>query len=337
MTAAAHPAATAPRVSMLLIAYQQATTVGAAVAGALAQTGPAIEILISDDASPDSTWAAIQAAVAGYTGPHQVLLNRNPQNLGIGAHLALLAGRARGELLLVAAGDDVSLPQRAERTLQAWLQHGQKPDLIASALVDLDAHGAAHGVMRPDDLATWRTAADWAARRPYVIGAAQAWTRRLVRRFEPLPAGTVAEDLVMAFRAIVSGGAITLDEPLVQYRRGGLSSRRRALHPHEVSARLLANARHSLVELPCLLRDAQAAGVLAAVAPLLQSQLATQRHIADQLQPGPLPARLRRLLQDRAVPLALRLRVFLYAACPALLVPGFALKRALLRRRGAKA
>ena len=324
-----------PLVSMLLIAYRQADSVGAAIAGALAQTYSPLEIVISDDASDDGTWAAIQAAVAGYAGPHRLLLNRNPVNLGIGAHLSRLVALSNGELLLVAAGDDVSLPQRCARTVEAWLAQGRCPDLIASALIDIDVGGAGRGLIQPADLACWRSAADWTARPPHVIGAGQAWTRRLFERFGPLPAGTVAEDLILVFRAIVSGGAITLTEPLVQYRRGGLSRRRRALRASDVGARLASNASHSLVELPCLLRDAALAGVSADVAPRLQAQLAREQHVAAQLvwAPASLAARWRRLWGDRAVPRLFRLRIFVYAACPWLLAPGFALKRALLRHR----
>ena len=322
-----------PLVSMLLIAYRQADSVGAAIAGALAQTYSPLEIVISDDASGDGTWAAIQAAVAAYAGPHRLVLNQNPVNLGIGAHLSKLVALSTGELLFVTAGDDVSLPQRCARTVEAWLAQGRRPDLIASALVDIDTQGAGHGLIQPADLSRWQSAADWIARPPHVIGAGQAWTRRLFERFGPLPTGTVAEDLILVFRAIVSGGAITLTEPLVQYRRGGLSRRRRALRASEVSARLASNARHSLVELPCLLRDAALAGVSAEVAPGLQAQLAREQYVAAQLALGTLAARWRRLLGDRAVPGLFRLRIFVYAACPGLLAPGFALKRLLLRRR----
>ncbi len=327
------PASARPWVSMLLIAYRQPLTVAAAIAGALAQTYSPLEIVISDDASGDGTWAAIEQAVAGYSGPHRLVLNRNPANLGIGAHLSNLVGVSKGELLFVTAGDDVSLPQRCERTVQAWLTHGQRPDLIASALVDIDEQGSTQGSLQPSDLGSYRSAADWIARPPFVVGAGQAWTRRLFDRFGPLPPGTVAEDLILVFRAIVSGGAITLPEALVQYRRGGLSRRRRAWHPAQVSERLASNARHALVELPCLLRDAAAAGVLDAVAPALQTQLARERHVAAQLAPGPLGARVHRLLTDRAVPLSTRLRLFVYAACPVVLAPGFALKRVWLQRR----
>jgi hypothetical protein len=274
----------------------------------------------------------MQRAVAGYAGPHRVLLNRNPANLGIGAHLSKLVGLSRGELLFVTAGDDVSLPARVAVTMAAWEAGGRRADLIASPLVDIDADGNEHGVLRPSDLATYAGAADWAARPPHVIGAGQAWTRRLFERFGPLPPGTVAEDLILTFRAIVAGGAVTLDEPLVRYRRGGLSGRRRALSPQQVRERLASNARHSLVELPQLLADAERAGVGAQVAPALLGQLRRQRHVAAQLDSCARAEQLRRCLRERDLPLALRLRVLMYAAFPQLAAPWFALKRLALRR-----
>jgi hypothetical protein len=323
-----------PLVSMLLIAYRQADSVGAAVAGALAQTYSPLEILVSDDASGDGTWDAIEAALAGYDGPHRIVRNRNPVNLGIGAHLSTLVALSEGALIFIAAGDDVSMPMRCASTVAAWTALQRRPDLIACALLDIDARGASHGTVRPSKLQDWHSAADWIAHQPHVIGAGQAWTRRVFDRFGPLPAGTVAEDLIMVFRAIVSGGAITLDETLVQYRRRGVWQRPRATTAAQVSARLASNARHSLVELPCLLRDAALAGVSAQVDAGLRRQLAREQHVAAQLTAGPLAARLRRLLTDRDVPAPLRLRVFVYAACPGLLGPGFALKRWVLARRG---
>ena len=320
-------AADAPWVSMLLLAWRQEATVGEAIAGALAQTYSPLEIVISDDASPDGTWAAIERAVAGYQGPHRLVLNRNAANLGIGAHLSRLVALSRGELLFITAGDDVSLPMRCERTVAAWLASGKTLDLIAAPLVDIDTQGRAHGEVKPDDLSRWRGAADWAARRPFVVGAGQAFTRRLFERFGPLPAGTVAEDLILVFRAIVSGGAVTLDEPLVRYRRGGLSQRRRALRASDVRERLLRNARHALVELPQLLADAERAGVRGQVAASLERQLARERHVAVQLDAPGAGQQLRRFFTDGAVPLATRLRVLVYAAWPGLLAPLFALKR----------
>jgi cellulose synthase/poly-beta-1,6-N-acetylglucosamine synthase-like glycosyltransferase len=79
-----------PLVSMLLIAYRQPDTVREAIEGALAQTYSPLEIIISDDASGDDTYAQMQAAVADYHGPHKIIMNRNQVNMGIGAHLSHL-------------------------------------------------------------------------------------------------------------------------------------------------------------------------------------------------------------------------------------------------------
>ncbi len=316
-----------PWVTLLLLAHDQQRTVGAAIAGALAQTYSPLEIVISDDASIDGTWPAIEQAVAGYSGPHRLVLNRNPSNLGIGAHLNRMVTLSQGELLFIAAGDDISMPERCERVVAAWAHAGQRPDLVSTALIDLDAEGRTHGTISAADLASYRNAADWAARPPHVIGAAQAWTRRVFDRFGPLPAGTVAEDRLMVLRAVLTGGAITLAEPLVKYRRGGISRRRRNLHAPDVIERLLKNNRHALVELPQMLADAELAGQLGAVETVLGSELERERFIAALFGAGGPAQCWRAVCGAPRVPLALRLRLFVYAACPVLLAPWFGLKR----------
>ena len=198
---------------------------------------------------------------------------------------------AEGELLFVAAGDDVSVPERCERVVQTWLAGGRTVDLIASALIDIDDTGSEHGLIVPAELQSYRSLDDWVARPPFVVGAAQAWTRRLFERFGPLPAGTVAEDLVMVFRAIGSGGAMTLREPLVRYRRGGISRRVRNWHAADVVERLLKNNRHALVETEQMLRDAEVMRASDKVAAALATTLARERFIAALFAADSLSAR----------------------------------------------
>ena len=325
-----------PLVSMLLIAYRQPDTIARAIRAALAQTYSPLEIIASDDASDDATFAAMQAALAGYGGPHRIVLNRNPTNLGVGAHLSHLVGLSSGELLFVTAGDDVSLPRRCEVVVQAWLAHDRRPDLIASALFDMDAAGGLHALIVPSELQRLRSVADWLADPPFVVGAAQAWTRRLFDRFGPLPAGVVAEDLIMVFRAIGSagegaGGAITLAEPLVGYGRGGLSRRVRSRRAQDVIARVLKNNRHALIEHEQLLRDAALVGQLDIVHAAFDAKLRRERFIRDVFAA---PGRGRKIgvaLQAAGVPIGVRLRMLCYAALPGLYAPFFFVKRMLIR------
>jgi glycosyltransferase involved in cell wall biosynthesis len=320
-----------PLATMLVLAYNQQAFVAEAIAGALAQTYRPLEIIVSDDASDDDTWQRVESAVAAYRGPHRLRSNRNAHNLGIGAHLSHLAQMAEGDLLFVAAGDDVSVPERCERVVQAWLAGGGKVDLIASALIDVDDNGSEHGLIMPADLQSYRSLDDWVARPPFVVGAAQAWTRRLFERFGALPAGTVAEDLVMVFRAIGSGGALTLREPLVRYRRGGISRRVRNWHAADVVERLLKNNRHALVETEQMLRDAEVMGANRTVKAVLARTLARERFIAALFAAASAGARWQAVRAARFVPVAERLRLFVYAAAPWLLAPFFALKRVLRR------
>jgi glycosyltransferase involved in cell wall biosynthesis len=312
---------------MLLLAYNQQDSIVAAINAAFAQTYPNLEIVISDDASTDDTFARMQRVVDGYRGPHRVLLNRNPKNLGIGAHINRMVGLSQGELLFIAAGDDISLPRRCEQVVAAWLACDRVPDLIAGRLIDMDEHGALHDIIAPTDLSTYRNAADWLARPPHVIGAGQAWTRRLFDRFGPLPAATMGEDLLMVLRAVMSGGAISVDVPLVQYRRGGLSRRRRALHAKDVIARLLKNNRSALAELRQMLADARLADQLDAVEEALNKRLAREQFIRSLFAAKRLAARLSLVRRAVEVPFSVRLRMLVYAAFPGLLAPFFALKR----------
>lgn len=321
-----------PLVTVLLLAYNQRDFVGQAIAGALAQTYAKLEIVISDDASTDDTFAQMQQAVESYTGPHRVVLNRNPCNLGIGGNLNRMVDLSHGELLFIAAGDDISKPQRCQRVVEAWLASGKTLDLISTGLTDMDEAGVLHGVIAPTDLSTYQNARDWLARPPHVIGAAQTWTRRVYDRFGPLPADTMGEDMLMVFRAILSGGAITLDEPLVDYRRGGISQRERTLSAQDVTRRLLKNNRNALAELPQLLSDARAAGQLAAVEKPLTQRLAREVFIKAIFDRPRVTEQISVAFSASAVPWVVRMRLLTYAAFPCLLSPWFALKRWMKKR-----
>ena len=114
-------AAEAPRVSFFVTAYRQEQLVAASIEAAFAQTGPPLEILLSDDCSPDGTFAVMQAMAAAYDGPHTVLLNRNPRN---SASPPTSTGSWRltsGDFVVQNAGDDVATPDRTSRLVAAWL------------------------------------------------------------------------------------------------------------------------------------------------------------------------------------------------------------------------
>lgn len=325
------------KLSVLFVCYKQESQVEAALRSILAQDYPNLEIIVSDDASPDGTFAVLEKVVQGYQGPHRVILSRNVHNLGVGGNIARAVSLSSGELLFIAAGDDISVPHRCSRVAQAWDQTGRQVDLIASTLIDMDAAGQLHGVIRPSALHELRSPEDWVRHRPHVVGAAQAWTRRAYDHFGPLPQGVVAEDLVMVFRAICLGGALSIDEPLVQYRRGGLSGRVRAMDAQEVIRRLLSNNRHALVESELMLADARKAGCSPDVMACLEREWRLARWIDALFHKRAGWQRLQMLWQASEPAWGQRVRLWVYAACPAVMAPFFALKRAVSRRKAKRA
>lgn len=225
------------RVTLALLCYNQLKYLPEAIDACLQQECEPIEILLSDDASIDGSYAYMLERAAAYQGPHSVRVRRNTRNLGIGGHYTVIANESHGELIVTAAADDISLPHRVQKLIQAWDTSQCQAQLITSHVLDMDDTGHIHGILRVDDLNKWQTAKSWCLKRPYVIGAAHAFNKNLLLNFPALSEKLCFEDQVMAFRASHLNAGILVDEPLVKYRRGGISHRRKTFpNPQELAA-----------------------------------------------------------------------------------------------------
>lgn len=116
-----------PLISYLLITYNQENFVRDALDGAFAQTYSPMEIVISDDGSKDNTAQVIEEYIADYKGPHKVVFLNNKQNSGIAQNMNKAMSAANGEYFIFAAGDDKSLPERAQRTYEVFEQY---PEMV---------------------------------------------------------------------------------------------------------------------------------------------------------------------------------------------------------------
>ncbi len=218
-----------PLVSFYVAAYRQEATVRAAVESAFDQTWAPLEIILSDDASPDGTYAVMEAMAAAYDGPHRVILNRNPVNLGIPAHTDRIMALSSGAFIVQNAGDDLSVPERTERLVATWLGSGagRRVKAVHSAKLRIDADGQPQGLVperepldrqhRPLRLLQLPT--------PDVYGASMGWAREIFDIFGPLGRKPLLEDYPICLRATLLGEVAYLPEPLLHYRVGGLSWR----------------------------------------------------------------------------------------------------------------
>ena len=127
-------------VSVLMSVYNGAPTLEKAAASVLAQTYRDLELILCDDASTDDTWRIMQRIAAQDA---RVTIFQNKTNRGLGASLNECLSRAGGEYIARQDADDVSDPDRIERTTDFLLSSG--------------APYAACGVRVFDDGGVWST------------------------------------------------------------------------------------------------------------------------------------------------------------------------------------
>lgn len=207
-----------PLVTFALFAYNQEKYIREAVEGALSQDYENLEIILSDDCSTDGTSNIIEELASAYSGPHVLRSNRNEKNLGLAEHINRVMSLASGELIVVAAGDDISFPSRVSTLVSCWLETRKSVDFLCSDYMAIEKNSRQVGQgsgCKPQNLILERMAAHGYG----VLGATAAWTSRLWESFDPLPASLVHEDQVMPFRANLKRGIKYVNLPLVKYRQ----------------------------------------------------------------------------------------------------------------------
>lgn len=209
-------------VTFAIFSYNQEAYLRGAIQGAFAQTYDNLEILISDDCSQDSSQSIIRNLVSAYQGPHKLRVNFNPKNLGIGQHVNRVFELAAGGLLVLAAGDDISVPERTQRTVDAWADAGRAPSAIYCGAKTIDSQGDLTGRIDTAIAVGGRDAAtmiSYDRKSPLLLlGACAAYTPDVYFRFGPLRADLTIEDIPLAVRASLLGGVAYLNEELVLYR-----------------------------------------------------------------------------------------------------------------------
>ena len=93
-----------PRISVLVICYNQEKVIARAMDSLLAQKDYIYEICVSDDCSKDKTWDILQEYDKRYSGLFK--LNRNNPNLGIFENIEKTWEMATGDIVYRLAGDD---------------------------------------------------------------------------------------------------------------------------------------------------------------------------------------------------------------------------------------
>ena len=210
-------------VSIVLIAYNQQRFVKQACLSVLSQDFLPLDIIFSDDCSSDGTYSIMEEVVKNYQGHHNVRLRKNKKNLGLVEHINKVVSLCSGEIIVYAAGDDISMPDRVKRTVEMFGKSQGKALVVHSGVVEIDGGGYELGCIAPPLTKKRLKGNDLLTKYSIIIGATCAWHRSLWDVFGPLCYPALYEDLVMASRAQMMGGAeafVFSSKPLVFYRVG---------------------------------------------------------------------------------------------------------------------
>gem|GEM_PF-3550708 len=195
----------------MVIAYRQDRFIRKVVRSVLAQTYEPLEIILSDDCSPDRTFDIMREEVEAYRGPHKIVLNRNDANLGVSGHINRVWELSTGEMLIAGAGDDIAYPQRASSLVSKWLETNKEADIVTCSHYDvLNDCGGIIARRRPSAIYMPNTEEHYSKWKCGVTGACAAYARRVYEGTGPLDPMVIAEDNVYPFWVWLRGGIVAI-------------------------------------------------------------------------------------------------------------------------------
>ncbi|MCU1419779.1 MAG: hypothetical protein JWR57_948 [Mycetocola sp.] len=220
--------------SVALCTHNGERFIGQQLQSILSQTQPPFEIIVSDDASTDSTLNVVEKTLAafqlrtGRTVPVRLLQNDKP--LGVTKNFEQAVKACAGDLIALSDQDDVWLPDRLER---AQLAFAARPKLLLlhadARLIDEDGNQLPNSLLEAlevseSDIALIRAgkAFDVLMRRNVVTGATVVLRRALLDIAAPFPTSWVHDEWLAIMAASI--GDLDVDLlPVVEYRQHGLN------------------------------------------------------------------------------------------------------------------
>lgn len=138
-----------PKVSILIISYNQKDYVAEALESAINQDYENLEVVISDDGSTDGTAEIIAQWQSRY--PERLVALLNKDNVGITRNSNRALHACTGEFIAVQGGDDILLPGKIAAQVQWFLEDQER--VLCGHQVEMFYEG---GLLRPSHLAESR-------------------------------------------------------------------------------------------------------------------------------------------------------------------------------------
>jgi glycosyltransferase involved in cell wall biosynthesis len=208
------------KVSILFITYNHSRFVREAIRSAMAQDYPDLELIVCDDGSSDGTREILDGELTSCPGHISVIEAHSTQNVGLIENFNRGIAASSGEVVVVMAGDDISMPYRVSRiaaefaadpqcmlVYSNWIRIADAGEVLPGSCGHKEDRTFAHGIQPDCVYAGGKGAGSTAAYRAVV------W-----RTFGPLDNCRRPEDRCYWVRALLLGKVRYLVEPLVKWR-----------------------------------------------------------------------------------------------------------------------
>lgn len=208
-----------PTVSVIILAYNQEQYISEAIEGALSQTYDNMEIIISDDCSNDNTYEIARQTIEKYDGDKKIHLYRNENNMGLVPHVnKVVSEYSKGEYIALAGGDDISLPERIEKTVDLL----KNDDVYAACgqCYIINKSGDVLDITKQSNIVYWKINDEYIRNLSFMTGGAGLTIKRIVwDTFGDLDLQTPTEDSTLRFRSLLIGKIAVSNDYFIKYRR----------------------------------------------------------------------------------------------------------------------
>lgn len=209
-----------PLVTFALFAYNQENFIREAIESAFAQRYSPLEIILSDDCSSDKTFEIMQEMADAYVGQHVVTVRQSSTNKGLLQHVLDVVALSKGLYFVLAAGDDISKPNRCEVIVESFKMSG------AWAIYSwFDKIDEASRILFKDEikLLTWeRMRCYWSDGKfmPLILGSTSAYNRRAFDLIDKndVPRIMMEDSVMSAALHFANKTIVLLPVSLVKYR-----------------------------------------------------------------------------------------------------------------------
>ncbi|MGR5539402.1 glycosyltransferase family 2 protein [Vibrio campbellii] len=205
------------KVSFVLLAYNQSRFIESAIRAALEQDYENIEYIFSDDCSSDDTFEIIEKTCAQYPSKN-IILNKNKKNVGIAENVNVAMAKATGELIAVAAGDDISLSSRVSKAVE-YFNRNEQVSFLSFNDEKIDESGKNIGRFACLDSDLRFTLSDYTSgQKIKTSGASRVFRRSLLDSFNDLDSLCPTEDTPFLLRGLYLGDGMIINSPGIYYR-----------------------------------------------------------------------------------------------------------------------